>query len=216
MLKTSHASDLNSFASYYSLSRGILKLVISRGLPLPPSRMVRLTPAVYWNHVKGGVDIVSRILKTLARTNISENPVVSIIARLLTMQVNNGAVIYRLNEAQIRGILQDAQDEEVSKGYSKLRHRVSECDTFGSFARNVAKEWFNSTGRVLSNSTAPSSTGVLNNIRPMFARNSSERLNSGPAKTKRLNTHIGHATVTAQRAYCVLCTWTTTKRVMVN
>lgn len=46
--------------------------------------------------MKGGVDVVSRYLKALVRTNISDNPVVSIMARLLSIQVTNAADIYRL------------------------------------------------------------------------------------------------------------------------
>ena len=45
MLKTSHASDLCSTASYYSVNPGILKVIEKRRLPLPPARMIRLTPA---------------------------------------------------------------------------------------------------------------------------------------------------------------------------
>ena len=85
LLRTSHASDLYRFISYYNLSKAIRQEVIDRGSPIPPCRMTRLTPALFWNNMKGGVDVISRYLKTVARTNISENPVTSIIARLLSM-----------------------------------------------------------------------------------------------------------------------------------
>ena len=69
--------------------------------------------------------MVSRILKTLARTNTSENPVVSIIARLLTMRVNNGAVIYRLSVAKQKGYMSKDENIAVTKGYTNLRHCIS-------------------------------------------------------------------------------------------
>ena len=50
-------------------------------------------------------------------------------------------------------------------------------------------------------------------IKPKFARNAAERFNIGSAKQLRLNDDMGHEVVAAQRAYCVLCTWTLTKRV---
>ena len=56
LLKQSHASninDINSLASYYSLRNGLRCLIENRKRPLPPARMIRLTPAVFWNHLKG-------------------------------------------------------------------------------------------------------------------------------------------------------------------
>lgn len=81
MLHDSHASDIHSFMSYYSLCEALRKCVYQQS-PIPLSRMIRLTPTVYWNHLRGGVDVISRYMKALTRSNISENPVVSITARL--------------------------------------------------------------------------------------------------------------------------------------
>lgn len=122
MLRTSHASDLYSIVSYYNVSRAIRAKVISLGKPIPPSRMIRLTTAVYWNNLKGGVDVISRYLKTLARSNVSENPVVSIISRLLSMPVNNAAVAYRLFKARNSNVLpHDSDDLQThQKGYTLL------------------------------------------------------------------------------------------------
>ena len=50
MLKSSHASDIYSFVSYYNLSKSIRGEVIQRGSPIPPCRMIRLTAAVFWNN----------------------------------------------------------------------------------------------------------------------------------------------------------------------
>ena len=67
------ASDIYSFVSYYNLSKDIRREVIQRGSPIPPCRMIRLTAAVFWNNLKGGVDVFTDTLKlehvqTLART----------------------------------------------------------------------------------------------------------------------------------------------------
>ena len=210
MLKQSYAFDLHSFASYYSISQGIGRLIQKRGLPLPPSRMIRLTPAVFWNQVKGGVDVVSRILKTLSRTNTSENPVVSIIARLLTMQVNNGAVMYRLSVAEHKGILK-ASDlyMEGQRGYSNICHRVTQCDTFGKFARQLEKEWSEHKSRGADGITR---VGDKATIKPAFVRRAAERYNLGPAKARRLHKNLPHDTVSANRAYCVLCSYAITHK----
>ena len=132
LLKTSHASDLYSFISYYNLSKAIRQEAIARGSPIPLCRMIRLTPAVFWNNMKGGVDVISRYLKTLARTNISENPVSSIIARVLSMQVFNAAVVYRLSLArQKKSLPRFCEDlDSFHRGYATLRHKVTNCGTF--------------------------------------------------------------------------------------
>ena len=80
-------------------------------------------------------------MKTLARSNISENPVTSIIARLLVMQVNNAAISYRLFETREKGKLQQFKADASRKEYSQIRYSIAECETFGRFARLLAKEW---------------------------------------------------------------------------
>lgn len=72
--------------------------------------MILLTPAVYWSNLK--VDNISGYPTKLARSNISENPMVSIVARLLCMQFNNAAVKYRLHKARQLGLLTKADFEE--------------------------------------------------------------------------------------------------------
>lgn len=75
----------------------------SRVKKVSPTSSIKNDPPFtcgYWNHLKGGVDILSRIMKTLARKNISENPVLSIIARLLILKVINDGVIFRLSQAE--------------------------------------------------------------------------------------------------------------------
>ena len=194
MLKTSHASDLYGFASFYGLSQAIRGEVLRRREPIPPARMIRLTPAVYWNNLKGGVDVISRYLRTLARSNMSGHPVVSIIARLLSMQINNSAVAYRLHVARRTQVLPGLEHVEVShgQGYAALRHKVTQCITFGSFARELAREWFerhSKENRGLLNENGDNKSG---RIKPLFTRNASERYNIGTHKDRRLKRRIAH------------------------
>ena len=209
ILKNSHASDLYSFASYYGLSEAIRKELRLRGEPIPPARMIRLTPAVYWNNLKGGVDVISRYFRTLARTNISENPVVSIIARLLSMQVNNAAVAFRLHKARTQLILPSVEEFESSRkiGYASVRHRVTQCESFGAFARKLAKEWFEEckSGNAEEMDVEMDRDGKT--CKPLFARNAGERYNLGTHMARRLNRRIQHKKISGPSTYCVLCPW---------
>ena len=209
LLKTYHASDLYSFISYYNLSKAIRQEVIARGSPIPPCRMIRLTPAVFWNNMKGGVDVISRYLKTLARTNISENPVTSIIARLLIMQVCNAAVVYRLSLARQKKILpRFCEDlDSVHRGYATLRHKVTNCGTFGSFARRLAQEWAEEMENSETKDGENASVSVETKILPYFKRKASEHYNYGTHKARRLNKNLQRERVMATPTYCVLCSW---------
>ena len=51
------------------------------------------------------MDEFSRALKSLCYTNSSENPIVSVLGRLLVAQVNNAALAHRLSIAKRRGLL---------------------------------------------------------------------------------------------------------------
>ncbi|CDF34053.1 unnamed protein product [Chondrus crispus] len=206
LLKESHASDINSFASYYSLSTGIRRLIDKDGRPMPPARMIRLTPAVFWNHLKGGVDVISRYLKTLARSNISENPVTSIIARLLVMQVNNAALCFRLFKARELGKLPATIPMENKKGYSKTRHTVTECETFGTYARLLAREWREWRNTEQQERTEAQSVG--RHLTPYFSRGAADRYNHGVHQERRLSRSLDHKPVVGQSTYCVLCSWT--------
>lgn len=208
MLRQSHASDIQSFMSYYGLSQSLRACVEERGSPLPPYRMIRLTPTVYWNHLKGGVDVISCYMKTLARCNISESPVVSIIARILSMQVSNAAVVYRLYCARKTKVLPTVEEYENSskKGYHFLRHNVSQCKTFGRFTRALAREWVENEA-VQVQGPAKISSKRTEHISPMFSRNAAERYNVGIHKARRLNRALPHEQVTSKATYCVLCSW---------
>ena len=208
LLRNSHASDLYSFVSYYNLSKAIRKEVLKRGSPISPCRMIGLTPAVFWNNLEGGVDVISRNLKTLARTNISENPVISIIARLLSMRMCNAAVIYRLSLARQRNILPPSVNEQHgTEGYASLRHKVTSCDTFGSFARRLAQEWTEKIGATRREDNENDCNEYISKLTPFFKRKASEQYNLGMHKAKRLNKTLRHEKVHGTPTYCVLCSW---------
>ena len=206
-LKNTHASDIHGFMSYYNLSQALRKSVIERGSPIPPSRIIRLSPTVYWNHLKGGVDVMSRYMKTIARSNISENPVVSIVGRLLSMQVSNAVVAYRLYQARRRNLLPRPEDVEDQgrRGYFYFRHRLSQSETFGRFVRMLARQWVESKQAV--GGTHAGSERQNSKLKPLFCRDAASRYNLGPHKARRLNSTIDHTRIVAQPTYCVLCSW---------
>ncbi|CAN8073937.1 unnamed protein product [Agarophyton chilense] len=115
LLQTSHASDLHSYASYYSLSQAYKTLARNCGT-LPPARMIRPTAFVYCNYLKGGVNEFSRAMTSLCYKNSGENPIVSIIGRFLCAQVNNAAVVHCLSVARRKGRLPDQFEEMQRKG----------------------------------------------------------------------------------------------------
>lgn len=139
-VRKSHASESNTLESYYRLSNVNCRLIDDKQRPLPPARIIRLKPAVYRNHLKGGADVISRPMKMLARSNISEYSVTSIIARLLTMQVSNPAIRSRLFKARKLVILPHATDGECRKDYFQIHQNVTKCETFGKFAHLLVRE----------------------------------------------------------------------------
>ena len=140
MLQASFASDLHCFASFYGLSMAYRKLVRDRGMPLPPARMIRPTLLFYWNSLRGGMDENSRAMTSLTKTNTSENPIVSVIGRILRSQVNNAAIENRLAVARSKGLLPSCYvaSNTIRSGYTKIRHGITQCKTFVAFARGQA------------------------------------------------------------------------------
>ena len=93
--------------------------------------------------LKGGVDDFSRNLCTLDYSASKVSPVVSVVNRMLSAQVNNAGLVHRFGLAIRDGILPNAVDE-VSKNhrsYVKLRQMVSQKETFGGFVRSLAKQY---------------------------------------------------------------------------
>ena len=72
--------------------------------------MIRPSGLVFWNLLKGRVDEFSRALKSLCYTNSPENPIVSVLGRLLIAQVNNAAVVHRFALAKTRGRLPEIDE----------------------------------------------------------------------------------------------------------
>ena len=143
LLDDTHATDLFSYASFYNLCTAYKRLASTVG-PLPPAIMIRPSGLVFWNLLKGGVDEFSRALKSLCYTNASENPIESVLGRLLIAQVNHSAVVHRFALAKRRGLLPEIDEYkncDRKKGYSALRHDVTRCETFASFARELTKSF---------------------------------------------------------------------------
>ena len=87
----------------------------------------------------GGVDEYSRALKSLTKTNTSENPIVSLIGRILCSQVNNAAIAHLLGVARRKELFRSCyvSSNTNRSGYTKLRHSITQCETFGAFARGL-------------------------------------------------------------------------------
>lgn len=186
MQQPSHASDIHSFMSCYSLSEALRKRVENRNALIPPSRMTRLTPTVYYNHQKSGVDVISLYMKTLARCNNSENPVVSIIARLMSMQIGNAAVLHRLHCVRNRKQLPAIEDFANSRNiaYHNLRHRIAQSGKFGRFIRHFSREWVEKSS-IISKHGTDHVERQIKSLTPMFSRNAAENYNIGVHKSSK-------------------------------
>ena len=219
LLEDTFATDLYSLASFYNLSQAYRNLVQKNG-PLPPSRMIRPTLLVYWNTLKGGVDEFSRALKTLAYTNTSENPIVSIVGRLISSQVGNAAIAHRLSIARKREVLPDMNHERCTiQTYKTLRHQVTSCESFGSFARELAREYVQRTQKVAVSDrmqsfqtsnvsqNLPSESTYQRKITPMYYTNVVEKYNRAADASRRLNNPESHERVKAKATYCSLCSY---------
>ena len=143
MLKEIHTSDLHSLCAYYNLGRALREKIRSKGAPLPPCRQLRPTALVFWNALKGGVDAFSKNLKTLDYSASKVSPVVSVVKRMLSAQVNNAGTVHRIGLALAQEILKEPSYFEQAKqeGYVKLRQKVSQQETFGHLIRCLAKEF---------------------------------------------------------------------------
>ena len=209
LLADTYAADLYSFASFYNLSEAYKELSLTRG-PLPPARMIRPSGLVFWNLVKGGVDEFSRALKSLCYHNSSENPIVSILGRLLCAQVSNAAIVHWFSIAKARGMLEKFEkDGAIEAGYSSLRHDVARCASFSSFARMLAKEYTDSLQRETDN-TSGSTTKVTGGVEympvtPMYIKNAASKYNRPADKERRLSDYNEHKKMKGKGAYCSLC-----------
>ena len=124
------------------------------------------------------------------------------------MQVNNAAVMYRLQKARESRLLPSTAEEAhpVHRGYAMLRHRVTQSETFGAFCRALAREWVEFGSAAASGTSDLDVTESTCKITPMFRRNAAERYNNGTRKAQRLNKSIHHSRVSFPQltAFCVL------------
>lgn len=113
--------------------------------PCPPARMIRPSALVFWNSIKSGIDVYSSLMISFARTNVSEDPLASIIARLLFTLISNSANVYRsLLAASKRKIPTGIAKYDVN--YFTLRKRITKKIKTGSFIRPVFVERLKTIG----------------------------------------------------------------------
>lgn len=85
-----------------------------------------------------------------------------------------------------------------------MRHRVSECETLGRFARILVEEWLGST-ITTQKSIVPGRMGRgIEMVTPIFHQNAEESFNMGIVKLKRLITYLCHDMAFAKGLYCVI------------
>lgn len=102
LLLSSHATDLYSYASFYFF---LIKYKenVRRFVPLPSAGIIWPTVFVYWNALKRGVDECSRAPSILLYTNVAENPIFSVIRRLICAQIYPTAILHRLSFVNAKG-----------------------------------------------------------------------------------------------------------------
>ena len=219
LIEESYASDIGSFASYYNLSRALRTLVIENQKPAPPAKMLRPKSLVYWNAVKGGVDEYSSRMAILTHTNSSENPITSVVARLICAQAYNAALAFRLFKARSMGMLTCVNRSYNYKhvGYRAERHRVSSICSFTDFVQVLAKEYktcyllqSKSNSNIITRGSSPEQPVRLPSvqiIKSRFKRNVIEKFNGDDLVSMRMSCISTHKSVKGPKSYCVLCSW---------
>ena len=178
---------------------------------MPSARIIRPKILVMWNAVKGGVDEYSRALRTFAMTNVSENPLVSIIGRMLSTQIPNAALVYRLWVAKETGKICEEVEmiPEHQRSYAKLPHRLDGVQNAGMLCRRLAEEWEKGIAYRTHVMTYVQQLGTnVSVLRRLFARNAYRKYNKAHHRSKRLNQAHNHISVKAQSCYCSLCGFT--------
>ncbi len=100
LVADSFAGDFHSFVGYYRLHTAVEDEITRNACPLPTCRMIEPSVLVAWNALKGGVDEYSRYTKSFTMAGTAENPTVTMIARRLSSQPANAALVYRLSQAK--------------------------------------------------------------------------------------------------------------------
>lgn len=124
IVSQSYDSDMQSLRSYLNLRAAIRRKVGVFNRPIPPAQMIRPTFVIFWNAVKGGVDVYSRTLVSFAKQNASAHPISAVVGRLLCMQMANAAVVYRLLLAAKKNKVPVYDSTITSHSYFKLRKAV--------------------------------------------------------------------------------------------
>ncbi|CAN8074415.1 unnamed protein product [Agarophyton chilense] len=166
---------------------------------------------INWNALKGGVDEYSSRMKSFARANVSESPIVTIIGRLLSTQVSNAGLVPSMALAEELGRFRADVDAlpDHRTGYRQLRKLISSCQTADHFVCRLAEDWI--AKRI--------GTPVLDNLQnhlgereniivPWFPRNAVLEYNKMNNRARRLGDAGGHERISAQATYCTLCGFT--------
>ena len=157
---------------------------------------------------KRGVHEFSRALKSLTYTNASENPMVSVIGRLICSQVNNAAFVRRVSIVKRNGSLPDTdvyRKVENHPGYNALRRKVSRCCSFADFARRLAEEFYekykNSTiDAAVSREVTDFNTNA--SVSPLYKRNIVAKYNRQSDRERRMSNIEAH--IKKKEKECVL------------
>lgn len=74
---------------------------------------------------------------------MGENPNVSIVGHLLSMQVNKAPVAYEIYFAHQEGMVPRSGEtaEFLRRAHGNLKHRLSQCLRFGVYLWSLAKKW---------------------------------------------------------------------------
>ena len=173
------------------------------------------------------MDEFSRAVKSLAYTNSSENPIVSILGGLICGQVCNASIVHRIAIARMKGYLFNSEDHATAKdGYKNTRRRVTSCASFGAFARCLAREYVQMASEpgesnpnlchVLCNRNTVHSegrhrhfrAGENNNMKHIYTPDVVEKYNRREDSASRLNGSEEHKAIKGKASYCSLCSFT--------
>ena len=83
---------------------------------------------------------------------------------------------------------------------------MTECETFGTYARLLAREWRDWRNTEKQERTEAQLVG--RHVIPYFSRGAADRYSHGVHRERRLSKSLDHKPVVAQSTYCVLCSWT--------
>lgn len=196
LVNESYASDYESVLSYFGLSKALRTKTISSAKPLPPARMIRPTSLVFWNTLKGGVDVFSRTMMTFARKNSSEHPIARLVARQLSAQVANAGLVYRLilavQKKKIPSLTEIGSNFEYS--YKHLRKKVATTLTSAEFVQRLCVDLLKAKGKSFTTKSKNSTNShkMVGIMKKRFGRDVIKNFNTVEGKGIRLNAALSH------------------------